>query len=75
MTRDEIGLEVEFRGGEDGKSPFTHHFHARCLAAWEDELSASLAGNGAASNGLHGHGGNGTIPDRERDHTQPRGTG
>ena len=96
MPRGEIGLEVEFRAREAGNLPFTHQLHARCLAAWEDELlanpaaadrirsnqssatkvdSSGSAGNGAALIGLHAHGGDGTIADRERDLTQPRGAG
>jgi hypothetical protein len=74
MTPQDIGLEVQFRADESGISTFTHHLHARCLAAWEEEVHARRAAkNDDALTRLHAHGGDGTIADREREPIQSRG--
>lgn len=90
MTREDIGLEVEFWATEPGMPAASHQFHVRCFGAWEGEWRDGVTPedgregdrganshaptpppNGAGSNGLRPHLGNGTIPDRERDPNRP----
>ena len=43
LTRDELELEAEFAGENDGANAVNLHFHVRCYMAWERERVASEA--------------------------------
>ncbi len=59
LSREIIGLEVEFRADVPGSPPSTHQFHVLCFAAWEAERRASVDGpdlrGGDPVSATHGH--------------------
>lgn len=51
VTRDEVEIELEFAGGDDGRSEGGLRVHVSCLSAWELELER-MAAEGAGERAL-----------------------